>query len=329
MHQFDGNYGKLIRSLRGSHTQATLNKKLSYRSNQVNRWESQRRCPTWKQFVNLCSALDLNLKRIIRNLHDLEFDPEHPHTIFTPLTRTRSLKESAQHLQVSESTIQRWCNGQSQPSLLAVLALLDLIPGKSQQFIRLLIKESKASQGATYNDRVIDAAELVLKHPVTGAISAFCDLDHSLKDTFDHQQLANALGVSLEEVMQIIQELVRLQAIEDEMSYINREVVLDTSSLSPEKRIQIRAFWFSKIEQAIRAKRLVLHETSRLRYMLHAVSEEAHEEINRRISQLYREIDHLIQNQDKTKRTRLSYIGLDLIDVFKLGTEPVNPGTAI
>lgn len=96
---------ELIRAIRGHRSQATLNARLGYKSNQVHRWESGSSRILWSDFVRFSGCCKISIESILRNEIGYNDDPQNGRKFFSYLIGHTKQAELASRLVIAASLI--------------------------------------------------------------------------------------------------------------------------------------------------------------------------------------------------------------------------------
>ena len=128
--------------MRGHRSQASLSRRLGYKSAVCADWEQGLRAPTATGFFDLCSHVGVDLPAAIRTFHAPSagsFDPQSPSRWYRALRGSTAIAELSERTGRSRYAIGRWLSGRTQPRLPDLLAFLDALTGRVQDFIAALV----------------------------------------------------------------------------------------------------------------------------------------------------------------------------------------------
>ena len=133
---------ELLRALRGQRSQASLSRRLGYKSAVCADWEQGLRAPTATVFFDLCRHVGIDLYGAITAFHApsaAAFDPTGPSRWYRALRGGTAISELSDRTGRSRYAVGRWLSGSTQPRLPDLLALLDALTGRVQDFIAALV----------------------------------------------------------------------------------------------------------------------------------------------------------------------------------------------
>ncbi len=131
----------LVKHLRGKRSQMQLSVRLGYKSNQVYRWESDDGQISWSQFVELCQALRLPLRKTLQSLFLYFGEVGDIGPLAAKILGHWPKPQVAEGIHVSVHSLARWLRGQTDPPLAKVLELIQFCTLCLVPFLDLLTDE--------------------------------------------------------------------------------------------------------------------------------------------------------------------------------------------
>lgn len=199
----------LIKSIRGKTPQEALNRALGYTFNQVYKWESGDAKIKWPDFVRLCAACEVDLRKPVKIATNFHGDIANSAAITKIAALDMSVAEIAKTCEVHPTRVRRWLQG-SQPIILeCFLKLIDLNTSTLNTFIGNLIPGTSESTHTNEPDRVNRLElEYLYKNPDAVALKYCLDLK-IYKDLKQHSDelVAKWTGISLSKVKRHLKEL--------------------------------------------------------------------------------------------------------------------------
>ena len=194
----------LIRALRGKRSQAGLSKRLGYRSNIVQRWETGQCWPTAARFFTLCRRVGIDLDASLAQFH-------RPRPSWLDQVQLASAEGVARWLrelrgktpigavadaaQVSRFRVSRWLKGEAEPRLPELLLMIDVSSGRLVDFVATLTDPRAIAPLAREHAMLQRAREAAYRHPWSQAVLRALELPQPSRK--QSAWLAQTLGIEL------------------------------------------------------------------------------------------------------------------------------------
>jgi transcriptional regulator with XRE-family HTH domain len=197
----------LIRALRGKRSQAGLSKRLGYRSNIVQRWETAQCWPTAARFFSLCRRVGVDLDTVLARFHSPRPAWVDEIQLTSPAGVARWLRELkgktpigavADAAHVSRFRVARWLKGEAQPRLPELLMMVDVSSGRLVDFVATLTDPAGVPPLAREHAMLQRAREAAYRHPWSQAVLRALELPQPKRG--QSAWLAQTLGIEVREV---------------------------------------------------------------------------------------------------------------------------------
>lgn len=238
---------ELIRTLRGKRSQAQVNLKMNFSTNQMYRWESGQANISWIDFCNLCEVLKKPIHDACEEGFAFRASPLDVTKLVQHLIGPRTQKELQSTLGISRSKISRWQNKKVSLSLIQVLQLADGGPCSLHSFFKVLIGNNLTPTLRHLTELEEKEKEIHFIFPWTGAF-LLCLLLPSYKALKKHKEgfIAKKIGITLEQERLTLKKLLEVHAVYETQGLYKARLNTITTSGSLEGRVALRKFWTEK-----------------------------------------------------------------------------------
>jgi hypothetical protein len=244
---------ELIRALRGRRSCAELSRRMGYRSNVVQRWESRRCWPSAARYLQLwrrsqASAIDCFSRFFQRSPSWLTTTvPESPEAVAaflrqlkgkTPIGRISELGKFSRY-QVS-----RWFSGATEPNLPDFLCLVEVL---SRRLLDLLAiwADPERLPSVTRHWRNLETVRQAAYHkPWSHAVLRALELEAQPSGAAQVPWLADRLGVPVSVVTECLDFLETTDQVKKQRRrYVPRQVIAVTTARDPVLARQLKSVW--------------------------------------------------------------------------------------
>ncbi len=138
----------LVKKMRGSESQLSLSRKMGFKSNRVNKWETHQRQMKWSDFVYFCQFQKIPIESALRfclKIMNSDFKYESASDViqfFFKLYGFENHMTVARRLRIHYSILQRWLSGRVEPDLEAMLSIFDLVNDFVDPFLKRLFERN-------------------------------------------------------------------------------------------------------------------------------------------------------------------------------------------
>jgi len=307
---------ELLRAIRGKRSQIAFARRLGYRSNPITDWENGRRFPAITEVLRAARLAKLPVGAAFQ-----AFSPISPidqcafYEISDWLNRlrgTRPLAGLALAAEKSRSSVSRWLSGKTEPRLPDFLRLLDAITGRVHDWVQALVGVEKVPTLYGRYAQVQAARRLAWERPWSEAVLRILETQSykNLKE-HHHQNIADRLKISEQEVKELLAELVEAGIIDKKLKLyqVRENLTVDTSSPSEELRA-VREHWaqvsLERLKgspektnaQAAAPLRTENEPKDWFAYNVLAVSKEDSQRIEARLRAAYREVRSIVAESE-------------------------------
>ncbi len=241
----------LIRALRGKRSQAGLSKRLGYRSNIVQRWETAQCWPTAARFFSMCRRVGVDLDAILASFHRPRPSWADEIQLTSPAGVARWLRELkgktpigsvADAAQVSRFRVARWLKGDAQPRLPELLMMVDVCSGRLVDFVATLTDPARVEPLAREHELLQRAREAAYRHPWSQAVLRALELPQPQRG--QNTWLAQTLGIGVPEVAQALAALEQSgQVTKSRGRYVPEPLRHINTSADPEQARALKRTW--------------------------------------------------------------------------------------
>lgn len=251
---------ELIRALRGRRSQAGFSRYLGYKSNSVNRWESQHAFPSAARFVGIVHKLQRDRPPLIQR-----FLPRVPESLISadPTSTAgvaaflRELRGKTPILSIARETglnrysVSRWLNGLAEPRLPEFLQLIEAISHRLLDYVACCTDPAQVGSVAANWKRLQLAREAAYSMPWSHAVLRALELESGAQHS--RAWLAKRLGLSLGEVADALSLLERTGQIKKVRGrWRVRQVLSVNTGQDPERAHALKIFWTEASLQRMR-----------------------------------------------------------------------------
>jgi ketosteroid isomerase-like protein len=243
---------ELLRCLRGKHSQAAFSRRLSYRSNIVNRWEAQEAFPTAARFLEIvaraqprrASPLHAFFVRVPAGLAQLPADPRHAVAAFLNELRGKMpVLAVSQAAGFNRYSVARWLNGQAEPKLPQFLCLVEVMSRRVLDFIACCVDPARVPSLAAAWRRLELARATAYRLPWSHAVLRALELEGARAGR-QRAWLLERLGISesvLDEALEVLAETGQIVRVRG--AWRPRQVVTVNTAQDPERAHALKLSW--------------------------------------------------------------------------------------
>lgn len=253
----------LVKKIRGTESQLSLSQKMGFKSNRVNKWETNQRQMKWSDFVYFCrfqkipieSALSFCLKII-----DSDFKYDSASSViqfFFKLYGFENHVTVARRLRIHYSILQRWLSGRVEPDLEAMLSIFDLVNDFVDPFLKRLFEKNPGYEVDHHeiNDPVIKIQlDFMAHHPWALAIISALETKklsqlsvHAAKELADFLEMDSAI---IDRTLQMMLK-VGILKLTQEQTYEIQRAQFNLSNLPIADILRPAHFWNDRIQARI------------------------------------------------------------------------------
>jgi hypothetical protein len=200
---------EIMRSLRGTkRSRPGFSRRLGYRSNIAQRWETGLCWPTATSFFDICAQVGLDAKARIAKFLRREppwlasVDLASPSGVAALLGELRGharVSDIAQRSATNRFSVARWLKGTAIPKLPELLRVIDACSRRALDFVAAFVDPATLPSVAASWQQLELARDLAYTHPLSHAVSRALELQ-SHPGGRTEAELARKLGISLDQV---------------------------------------------------------------------------------------------------------------------------------
>ena len=225
----------------------------------------------------------------------------------------------AQMLGVSASTVRRWEEDETQVFLASILEIMDVHTRILDIWLLTFFRVNNLPFVEEFSEIHQNVLEVISRQPIAGAVTAYLDLaEYKESPKHDEEKMAKHLGVSSIAIASCLGSLREAGYIVFRNGkYCTNPTPIETTNSTSQSRQNIRSYWYRRILQALQKPFMTKDHQSRLAYLLHPVSDQTYQVILERQLNFFKEVHYLIRTDEQPK-SRIFYIGIDLVCVAEL-----------
>lgn len=207
----------LVRAVRGRRSQAEFSRRIRYRSNIAQRWETGDCWPTAAAFLTACARVKPGTIHCFRQYFTRQpdwFSPTAPFTAESIAHFLRDIRGKTPILTLAERTgcnrysVGRWLKGTAQPKLPEFLALIEAASRRLPDFVATIVDPRQLPTLAKRWDQLEKARQAAYELPWSHAVLRALELSGSRTTKLGtEKRIAETLGLSVEVVRQALEVL--------------------------------------------------------------------------------------------------------------------------
>lgn len=299
---------KLLKSIRGSHTQIEVSRMLGFSFNQYSKWESGEKALSLFEFIDIGKVLKLDLGKMFKILFVISLDGIDEKDLFKIIYTKigpADKSELADLLNVSQPTLYRWLNGNG---ILEFSLFLMWIDNRTQYLVDALsslIGNSKTRNILFEETKVITRLRnSYYQYPYMPVVQYFFTTSRykSLPDK-SPCYIAQETGLTVKEVEDSIDVLLQLKIIKKvESHYENSLSTTNLGNMDMQGSARFAKYWTEKAVKRFDTDTGIpinTGDTSNMwLFRVIPVPEELDAEVKSRIALCFSEIFNLVSNSE-------------------------------
>lgn len=269
---------ELLRSLRGTKSQAYVNKKLGFTGNQVYRWEKGLRHIDWSDFVKVCRVQNVDLLKIFQVHFGYKEKSVDGALLVQYFVGNLPMKEAVQTTGFSRSVLTKWMKGATSPQLHHILQLIEFPNQLLLNFLREVVGTYKFQSLEKYENHIQKLKDFYYAEPMLVGITAF--LETSCFETKKEfvAAMAQTFQTSEEHIEGLLKRMVQLGLLEDTKSVSRVKTRSTDTRGSFEGSVNLRKYWYRYTLRVL--EKLQPQETNHLfPFVVFCVSEKADKQL--------------------------------------------------
>jgi len=308
---------ELIRALRGTRSQAAINRRLGRTSNVAHAWERGTRSPSASDFFKLARASKVDVPRV---LSEFAGGPSFTRNALDAgaiaawleaLAHGRSHAELSRAVKRDRNTVARWLSGASEPKLPDLLRFVDATTQRMLDFVAAFVEPSALpSLSATWLD-FERQRRIAYDMPWAHAVLRALELDaYRRLPAHEAGFIAARIGISSELEAECLSALASAGQIRRRAGKwaLTRVMTIDTRD-DPEGNLRLKRHW-ARVG-AERLERAALPPSSQYSYNLFAISDAGLEQIRQAHLQYYERLRAIVAECERP--TRLALVNVQLL----------------
>lgn len=292
---------ELMKALRGTISQANLANKIGVEAKLISKLETGQKRVYWSNFISITHALNISVSEVLEQLLSLDKRKvAQSDEVSKMLIGNIDIDKISKKLDVSTSTIRRWCNNEVEIQLIDVLKLLNL-RGALFNFIGRIVDIEKVQtlhEKYTYHK---NALHLFANHPEASPIMLCLSLDVYRERPHEEGHIADILGITIDKEKEVIKKLYDADLIElSDNRYKEKNNYIGLNWSSPEQQKlshQVKLNWLKSSLNNFKDD--FREENSSLAFQAYAVDKKIAHEIQQEIRKFNLSI-HRILEQEST-----------------------------
>lgn len=259
---------ELIRSLRGKRSQAAFSRKLGYRSNIVNRWESGRAFPTASTFLGVVAGVQKKQASVLQRFFPrppselVALGPSSPLGVALFLRELRGktpILSIAKESGYNRYSVSRWLAGSVEPGLPQFLHLIEVLSRRLLDFLACCTDPSTLPSVARAHERHALARETAYAQPWSHAVLRALELDgareRDASSKLDQAAwLADRLGAPAADIAAALALLEATGQVQRRAGrYTLKQVISVNTAHDPERSRALKVSWTETALERLRA----------------------------------------------------------------------------
>jgi hypothetical protein len=320
---------ELVQALRGKRSCAELSRRIGYRSNVVQRWESRHSFPTASRFLaaqrRVRPARGSWLEGFFRSPPDWAAcaDPTAPQTVAAFLRHLKG-KTPVSHIAElagrNRFTVARWFSGATEPKLPEFLQAVDLCSRRLFDLVAALEDPRRVPSVREGWARLELAREAAYTQPWSHAVLRALELNGMPRGCKRQVHwIARQLTLSVPVVREALRTLEATAQVElNARGYRTREVISVDTSRDPERAHALKVAWTRTALERLAAK-----TPGTFGYSLFAISKQDLARLQALQSQYVRAMQQIVASSKAN-----DCVGLYCAQLFELGAAPIDVSAA-
>jgi len=256
---------ELVRAVRGKRSAMAVSRRLGFRSNVVNAWESQRAFPSAAQFYTLIERLSGRARASVQHFYQRSPDwldqsepwaPAGVARMLEDLSANRSILEIAGAMGKSRFVVGRWLKAQTEPRLPEFLQLIEVLSYRLLDFLEGFTEPSRLPAVGEAWNRLQLARRAAYEVPWSHAVLRVLELeDYQRLPRHRNGFIAKRLGITREqeqEALSVLEQSGQIQRISGRYELVQALVVDTRRDRASAQRV--RQFWASVVTHRLRAE---------------------------------------------------------------------------
>jgi len=303
-----------VTKIRGKRPRNPLNKRLGFIGNQLQRWESGARQPSWPDFIQLCEVCQVPVARALDASLQFSGNPRNPANILTHLLGQSKLNVFSKTVGETSSTISKWKSGKAVPTFLQMLTVIERGQGLAVHFLDALFAEDPLQALDKIRQERKRLREPLASMPESSGLLAILSLKKSFTKE-DAQASATTLGIEAKRFSEIFTRL-------EEAGWIERngeDYHLSAFRLDARGDLEVnralRQHWLSESRKILDTAQSLRHP-HRFGVLLITLSEETDRQIEELYQNFFGSLKQIVDS-DKGAKNCLRVISVQDILVNK------------
>jgi len=206
---------EIVKGLRGDRTQREINDKLGVTFNQMAKWESGEKRLLWKEFLQLCHILGIDMRPVFIAPFRYFGDVEEGGEVILYLSGHKKVADIAREMNISRDKVSRWLNRKQDPEFEDMLcAIRTFIPGLLINFIEFFISLKQVPTLVQEYKGELDFKEYLMKNPVAMVVARYLQMeDYNSQGGHKDGSIAKNIGITIEKEREILTRLLDYKII--------------------------------------------------------------------------------------------------------------------
>lgn len=313
---------QVVRAMRGRRSQATVNRRLAYRTNVISTWEQGRREPTLVDVLRLAKTVRIDVAERLeaffsdRNLswaRDRKAGIEaFAHAVFQELAKEHAAADLASAIGARRATVARWLKGDSSPKFSQLLRIANACSYRLCDFVEIFAEPRQVPEIAPLYETLQRQRQVAYDMPWSHAVLRAMELTGYRKSAGHGEAfLVETLGTTEAVVRESIAALAAASALRrDGERWVPAEVLAVDTQKDAAGNLRLKEHWahlaLERMTAGSRPRNL-------FSYNLFAISEQG----LARIEALHRAYFEQVRDvvEACTEPTRVAVINVQLFDL--------------
>ncbi len=235
---------EILRSLRGSKSQAYLNKKLGFTGNQVYRWEKGLRHIDWSDFVEVCRVQNVDLLKIFQVHFGYKEKSLKGALLVEYFVGNLTMKDAVQVTGFSRSVLTKWMKETTSPQLHHILQLIEFPNQLLLTFVREVAGTYHFQSLEKYENHIQKLKEFYYAEPMLAGITAFLESSCFENKKEFVRAMAQTFHTDEGHIESLLKRMAQLGLIEDTKSVAKVKIRNVDTRGSFDGSLRLRKYWY-------------------------------------------------------------------------------------
>jgi len=288
-----------LKALRGAVSQTEISYRLGYRYNQYYRWERSLVRLSWPEFTRVCRCLNVDIEGGLCRFFGWDAADCDLQNIFYLFAHSLPISQIAHDLQRSRRTIQRWLHRDSQPDLIDILKIINMVSNGLPELLDYLVKGNRIPSLSKELAARRTERKFHIKHPEFAGLIRCLELnEYEQSKHHSHGFVSKKSGLTEAEVRSLLVKATKLGIlVKSRGKYKITNQSLSTGGDS-ESRKRILAYWLNRETEAIKKSKQLGTQNLTSSYLIFSTNSTVHNKIRRLTTEYYQNLLNTLMSTD-------------------------------